>query len=252
METIIKFDPTVEQLNEIVSIAREVVVTDLEDKEQLEKSKGLRLNFVKARTTIEKCGKKLRAEALKFQKDVIAREKELLSIITPEEDRLKQYELDAEFLYIQKERTAQLPERKERVAKAGIEMTDEYIMSLNMVDFECKFNELVSEKNEKDRLENERIKQEQEAETKRIADIALRMEQQKIRDAEIKAQAEKDALDKIEREKAQQALKEKQDAEKLAKDTEYNNFKAQYDFDKEENTGSEIILWKKVATYKLN
>lgn len=251
-ETIIKFDPTIEALHAIVEKTKNITATDLEDKSQLEVVKRNRLDIGKARIAIEKKGKELRADALKFQKDVIAKEKELLDIINPEEDRLKQIEKDAEALALKKERLAQLPERKERVEKAGITMTEEYILSLNMIDFEYNFNQLVAERNEKERLDIERVKQEQEAEKNRLENEKKQAEIQKIRDEELKAKTEKETLERIEADKARQALKEKQEQERLEKDKVYNDFKSQYDFDKEENTGSEIILWKKVATYKLN
>ena len=297
-ETIIQFDPTVEALHAIVKKTKNITATDLEDKSQLEVVKRNRLDIGKARITIEKRGKELRADALKFQKNVIAKEKELLDIINPEEDRLKQIEKDAEVLALKKERLEQLPKRKEILATNGVSMEDDVILTYDNNMFQHNMNILIAEKNrleterieaEKAQLEQDKIKAEQvekerlqkieeekiEADRKEVERLAkIKQEetdrldrikkeeddrlakieaekQQAIREQQIKEQAEKDALAKIEREKIQKEIMEQLAKEELEKNNKYNEFKAQYQFDKEENTGTEIILWKKVATYPL-
>lgn len=241
METIIKFDPTIEALHAIVAQTKDIKATDLEDKAQLEIVKRNRIDIGKARIAIEKKGKELRADALKFQKDVIAKEKELLEIINPEEDRLKQIEKDAEALALKKERLAKLPERNARLKALGIEISEEDMLSLDDLKFEQEINFVLSEKN---RVESERI----ERERQQLEDDKKQLE----RDEQIRIKAEQDLKDKQKKEKKEEEDRIKKEQEQLEKNKKYNDFKSKYEFDKEENTGDEIILWKKVATYKLN
>ena len=62
---------------------------EIKDDTDYELVKRSALDLVGVRTTIEKAGKVARDDANKFSKAVIAEEKRLLAIITPEEDRLK-------------------------------------------------------------------------------------------------------------------------------------------------------------------
>ena len=91
-----KFDPTVAELTAMVAKTKKLKATDLEDKAQLAIVKENRIVLKKARVQIEKRGKELREDALKFQRAVIAKEKELIAIIEPEEDRLEAIEQEAE------------------------------------------------------------------------------------------------------------------------------------------------------------
>ena len=88
------FDPTREKLETLLAESQHLVIgnIDLEDKAQLETVKRARLNLRTARVQIEKTGKSMRDGANAYAKAVIAREKELIAIIEPEEDRLADIE----------------------------------------------------------------------------------------------------------------------------------------------------------------
>ena len=108
-----RFDPTKEVLQQLVLKTQSITATDLKDKAQLEVVKQNRIELKKARVQIEKTGKAMRDDANAYSKAVIAKEKELIGIISPEEDRLKAIESEAEELAIREERMKKLPERKE-------------------------------------------------------------------------------------------------------------------------------------------
>jgi len=239
---IIKFDPTIEVLNAIVEKSRKIDKIDLEDKQQIELVKQTRLSIGKARISIEKIGKELRSGALAFQKAVIVKEKELLDIINPEENRLKQIEKDAEILEIKKDRLIQIPIRKERLIKHEIQISEDVLLELDDIKFESMFYQLIAEKQEKIQADIERQRLEIENEKQRLIQIE--------KDAENKIKADMETKARIE--KGKDALRKQQEQEKLDNDTRYQEFINKHDYDKVETVNGEIILWKKIATLKLN
>src|SRR3990167_213558 len=124
---------------------------------------------------------------------------------------------------------------------------------------------------ERIRLENEKMKKEAEAREKERAKERAKVEaerkkaeeaQRKEREAREKAEAElkakKEAEERAKREKEEADKKAKEEKQRLDKQEKYRAFRAKHgwtektkaDF-KEENTGDEIVLWKKVGTFKL-
>lgn len=210
METVILFDPTVEKLQSIIAETAKITAEDLSDDAQLAVVKGTRLQLRDARVTIEKQGKEMRTEALKYQKDVIAREKELIGIIEPEEIRLKAIEEQATQMRERAARAALLPMRQEMLAKFGEPLlTDESILDMDNEAFMVYLNERQAQKNEADRIDIEaekarltheallaQVKKDAEvAERNRIEEAAkadearrIQVEAQKKYDAELAAQ----------------------------------------------------------------
>lgn len=281
-----KFNPTVAELTALVEVTKKIKAKDLTDKKQLEVVKRARIDLKNARIRIEKAGKELRADAVKFQKAVIAKEDELVGIIGPEEERLKSIEAEAEQLAIMQVRQAQLPERKERLMKVGIAdepVGDEFLLAMDSVQFETYYNEQVATKNEKDRQELQRQQDEENAKRKAendAKDAELRAREAKIaedqrkldeeaRAQEREARAREDERMRLQREederkgrearaKEESDRKEAEDKAKLERAKKYQKFLADNGYTKEndgefkqENTGSEVVLWKKVAVFKI-
>lgn len=160
-----KFDPTVEKLTELVAESAGIVTVDLQDATQLEVVKKARIKLRDARVLIEKTGKSYRDEATKYSREVIEKERSLIALIEPEEDRLKAFEEEAK---AQKElaiRREQLPSRMERLTTLGLTMTEADVLALDSVEFETKVNQLVAAKNEADRKILEDQKKEAQRET---------------------------------------------------------------------------------------
>lgn len=238
-----KFDPTVAELTAMVNATKDLTATDLKDRKQLEVVRENRIAFKNARVRITKIGKDLRAEALAFQKAVIAKENELIGIIEPEETRLEAIEEEAKQLYIREERLKLLPTRKERLlAIDGVNewATDEELLAKNSEEYEAYFNECVAHNNEMIRLADQKKKEEEEAKlAKERADAQAKLdadrkafEEEKAKEeakrkeeeakAEAKRKAEQDKLDeekrKVEAEKlAIQHAKEVEEAKAKAK-----------------------------------
>lgn len=300
-----KFNPTVAELTAMVEKTKGLTATDLTDKKQLEVVHKSRMELRDARVKIEKAGKSLREDANAYQKAVIAKEKELIGIIEPEEDRLQAIEQEAIDNAALAERRAKLPARKERIKEAKLEFfhnrTDEEVNELDANGFEAYMNELAATKvqydsdclkkereeaEEKARIEkaeadkkqteeNARIKAEQDKRQAELDAKELVLQNEKdAREREEKArQAERDRIESEGRIKEQKRLEderrageekaaaEKREAEEKARREQtdkYRSFRAEHgwtengkaDF-KEENTGGEIILWKKMGSFKL-
>lgn len=214
---VINFDPTVEQLNKIVESTSKITAEDLSDDKQLAVVKENRLALRTARTTIEKQGKSMREEAVKYQKDVIAREKELIAIIEPEEIRLKALEDEAAIIKIRAARKELLPMRREQLLPfkdVGVPLLDEMLLDMDNDAFIKLLVDLQSQKNERDRLEIEKQK----------ADLAEAARLEQVRkDAEIAERNRLEAISKADEERrvneaAEKKAQAERDAQKLIDD----------------------------------
>lgn len=265
-----KFNPTVAEITAIVETSKNVSITDFDNLEQVAEVKTAKKTLQSMRTKITDTGKTLRADAVKFQKMVIEKEKELVALITPEEERLDTFIEGIKKHELRKERLAILPVRKERLEGFENVITDEEIIEMDATQFEGYVNKIVADKNEKIRIENERIAKErqdelekkqreidaQNAEIKRKQEI---LEAEERGRQEAKEKAERDRLKQIEDERK---AKEKADADALAEKTRlernerYQTFLARHgaspetmdDF-YEVRTGSTITLYKLVGVF---
>lgn len=213
-----KFDPTVAELTKLVEATKDIKADDLENPAQLSIVRENRISLKNARVRIEKKGKELREEAVKFQKDVIAKEKELIAIIEPEELRLKGIEEEAKRQAIRKERLLGLPERKARIEVIPhvVMPHDDDILNMDEIEFGSFINSLVAYSNEIIKK-----KQEEEAEAKRLALEAEAEEKRKEHEAQmekerIEIQKEKDRI-KAENDAKEKEIKEKEHAIEIEK-----------------------------------
>lgn len=195
-----EFNPTIAELNKMVLVTKNIVATDLKDKQQMEVVRENRITLKKARVEIEKAGKAYREDANAFLKKVLSKEKELIAIIEPEEVRLKAIEEEAGQLMIREERIEKLPTRKDRLSaidRGRIPWaTDEELLEMDSEVFEAFYNKCVAEHNENVRI------QEQEHAAKMRAEYEQKAQQEQAKiDADRKkledekAAIEKDRLD---------------------------------------------------------
>lgn len=173
-------------------------INGIEDKEGFTKVSEARKKLKAERVQIEKDAKELREGAVKFQKTVIARERELIAIIEPTEDSLYNEEKAIED---QKEAIKKEKERKEaervqsRVnALSKFSFAIDYVEARGLTD--AQFNE---------RLTQAEIDYNQEQERKAAEELARKQEEHRL----IEERAE---IDRIRKEQyaAQAALKEEQ------------------------------------------
>lgn len=268
------FDPTVAELTKMVEETKGIMPTDLLDKEQIEVVKKARLGLRNVRVRIEKTGKAMREDALAFQKKVIAKENELIAIIEPEEDRLAGIEEEAKKQAIMKERKELLPLRLECLAKIGddVPQNEDDILAMDDLAFQTYFNGRVADKNEADRkaIEAKKLADEKELkerEDKLHEEERKQEEEKRAREREEKARQEererleREQREKEEREERERIAREKKEAEDKAKRERADNyraFRAEHGWTEEtkddfyEKADSvEVVLFKKVGTFKL-
>lgn len=158
-----------------------LAIVDANDKEGFKAVRDGRLELKNARVAVEKDGKALRENAVKFQKAVIKREDELIAIIAPVERKLQameeKYQQWQEEIRVAKEREekARIQVRVDALAKYnyGIDLYDLTIMT------EDKYNELLTQVRHDWEQEQERIakaKAEEEA-----AQLAEKQRQEELR-----------------------------------------------------------------------
>lgn len=204
MQDLKEFNPTEAALHSLVEKTQKITASDLSDKAQMEEVRVNRIELKKARVAIEKQGEKYREDAVAYSKGVIAKVKELISIIEPEEDRLKQIEAQAKQNAEIAEIKAVVPDRIIRIAEIdpdyNIQEQMVTIESLSHTAFDTFLNNILSNKNER---ESVRLKEESDR-------VEAQKAENERKEREI-AQAEEDRLEAIRIEGEQKRLKERAD-----------------------------------------
>lgn len=239
------FNPTVAQLQSLTEESKAVDTSDIRA------VKEVRIKLKSARVEITKRGKAMRDDANAFAKAVIAKEKELVAIIEPEEDRLKEVEEQAEILAEMKKREKEMPERLEQLSAIGdgVEVSDEEILKMDSFAFGTYVNTRKGALLDKMRLETEereRVVREAEEKAQREKEIADREEKARVQERE-----------RIELEKVKKEAEEKAEQERLEKQKSYQKFLADNGYTEATKDEFRIIkegdvtrLFKLVATYK--
>ncbi len=206
---IVEFDYNKEALEKVKEEFSNIDKTNIEEVSNAVKT------LVKMRGLIQKKGKTYRDDANAFNKSVIAKENEYVGIIEPLELEFKEIiEADKQAKIIEA-RKALLQNKKDQLSllTAISKISDEDILAMDDEQwvnfFSGKFEE------NKSHLEKEKG-----AEARRIEDEKIRKENESLREekriAEMKALEAKEALDKIEKEKADKIKAEADEAERLA------------------------------------
>jgi colicin import membrane protein len=151
-----------------------------------------------------------RGEFNKISKSIIQVQNTILDEFTPEEDRLIALGKAEKERLLKEARLEALPAKRERIAEAGIEFTDEEILALPDAEFELEFNLKLHDKVIADRLAAEA----------KLAEERAAFEAEKAEQA--RKQAEADRIEQArqeERERAEKALQlAKETAEREARE----------------------------------
>lgn len=199
-----QFNPTVAELTKLAAESKQLTITDYADPVQVKAVHDQRIVLRDARVGITKKAKEFREDALAFQKKVIEKEKELIAIITPEEDRLDQMEQEAKAHAVKLERERKWPERLERLKQLeykGGSSDDHVLKMLNDVEFETYIN------NVKAKIEAEALSRQRTEQLAREADLKRREDELEAK--ERKANMEQLAKENEEKEKANAEMREK-------------------------------------------
>jgi len=141
---IIEFNEDIAGLQKLVIKMKEITAENVEDL-----TDGLKV-LQKSRTYLTKKGKNLREESNEYSKMVIAKEKELLEIIRPEEERLQGIKLGIE----RNTRKAWLEDRKQKLISLddGIEIDDDSLLDMDEKTFDLYGLKRQEDKEQKDWL----------------------------------------------------------------------------------------------------
>lgn len=205
----------------------------------------------KTRTSITKIGKTARDDATAWNRMVLEQEKELVALITPEEDRLNRVLDEAERLAEMEKRKAVLPIRKEMLATIGLNIDDEELLMMDEDQFATRLSQ------EKERIAEFAAQEAAKAEAERTraereAQIAAEAEERG------KRMAEEEAARKAEQEAAAKAKAEKEAEETRKKQEENAHFQAflvEIGFDKDideirNQPDGSVKIYRCIANYK--
>ena len=261
-------NPNIADLTAMVEESKKIISINFENKEEVEMVKGHRIKLRDARIVIQKKGKEMREDAIAFQKTVIAKEKELIAIVEPEEDRLAALEDEAKKQAEIQSRVPKLPERKNLLKEKDLltdDITDEYLLSLDDGQFNFEYNRRLQAKNEaKEREIADRERKVREAEEKAA-------EEARIKEREENARVqERERIEREQRQRDLEAAEKKRQAEaaekqriedekkRLAADKIYQDFLAENGYNEGTKsqfyitkTGDEVKLYKLAGVLKL-
>jgi hypothetical protein len=254
-----EFNPSIAEITLVVSKYKDLTIQGVNDTVGYSMIDTARKELKRIRIEITKRGKSMREEAILFQKAVIAKENQLIALVEPTERELefKQKAIDDE-----KERIKRSVLRPERIAKLStinLKVSEDWLDSLNDIEFQTFFNEknteYLAEKERKINEEQAKIDAEKlsllEAQK---AEEREKQRQKELEQAKIEA-AEKSRIDtenRLKREQEQKELAEKEEREKLEKEQRYTDFLAANNYIADgsfmiDKQGSKITLYKKIA-----
>lgn len=210
-----------ENLITLASKYKGLKIADINDREGLKRVTEARKILKAERVQIEKDAKELREGALRFQRAVIAKEKELIGLISPTEEELlqeeKRIENLKEQLRIEEERreNERIQNRISRLAKFNyaIDLYDVTVMP------EDKFNELLTnvEIQFKEELARKAAEREREEAAKREEEERLKREREEL----AKQRAEQEAREReLQRQEQERQAKIKAEQERFRKEEE--------------------------------
>ncbi len=188
------FVPAKAELSVLAGKAKGV---DVKNAEQVH---DVRIELRDARISITKRGKELREGALKFQKEVIKREGELVAIIEPEEERLKAIDEENKLREEMEKRRHELPSRLDALVAIGDEVTTDEDELLAMDDNEFNAYRLR-------RIEGKLLSDKAVEEEKRRIDLEEREARARHEEAERKAKIEAEDKERQEKFRAEEVVR---------------------------------------------
>lgn len=229
-----------------VKFAKDIVVTDISQVEEMRKARETRLELKNIRVQVEKTRKQLKEQAVRENKAIDGISNVIKALIVPAEEYLENQEKFAERL--ETERKAKVEAERISQLSKFVEGAENYSLHPDLMSQET-FSKLL----ENSKLASEaRKKAEEEAEKERLAKIeADRVEQERIRQENIKLKAEADKREKelaIEREKI--AKENKARETKLAKERAEQQKKLEAEQKKQTALQNELRLQREAEAKK--
>ena len=255
-----KFNPTKVELNSKVVKYKSLTITGVDDKVGYALVDTARKDLKQIRVDITKKGKELRDDANKFAKAVIAKEKELVSIIEPLEKELKAKQDEVDLIIAKEDRKVLLPDRQEKLKSIEIELSDDEILEMDSDVFakffnEKKFQYLEDKEIERVEAENKKKREQELEDARKEGEARARIEAE--HEAErVKAEA-KEKEEQAERDRLAKIKQEEEESKKLAKSKEYIKFLQEIGYTEEtknefviKETETAYVFYKKISEFK--
>lgn len=190
-----EFTPAKEQLESIVANIKKI------DRKDITAVHDARITLRDLRINVTKKGKELREGAITFQKEVLAKERELVAIISPEEEELEKVEDEAKLRKQMETRRTELPTRVEALKAIGddVPVSDDELLAMDDDEFNAYRVRRIDAKLIKDKEAFEQQKRDEEAKAKARAE-----------------QEEKERRERLSKEEAEAAAKRKIEEDKIA------------------------------------
>lgn len=136
-----KFSPTKTEIIKLAEKYKDLFIKNIDDIRGYAEVDVARKELKKVRVEIQKTGKLLRSDALAFQKAIIAKENELITIIEPIEIKLQEEQNRIELEKEKIRRQKFLPERKIKLKEINIIVEDDFLLLMNDIRFDEFFNQ---------------------------------------------------------------------------------------------------------------
>jgi len=156
MKNVTNYSPTVAELQSIAEKAKKVTIKGIDDEKGIEKAKETRKELVKLRNKIIKQQRAFTSDLREQVKKVNEKGKELVSIIEPEELRIKELEAKVKEEQMLEERKILLPTRKKMLESIKVKMNDNEILLMDETQFSERYTELQNEYEEEQAREKAR------------------------------------------------------------------------------------------------
>jgi len=219
-----EFNPTKAELKSAIMECEGLKIKGIDDEKGYEAVKSAKKRLAEYRITISKFGKEQRTEAIKWQKEVLRQEHELLAIIEPVESRLKEEMENVDKAKAMEERKVLLPSRINMLNEIGIKLLDTEILSMDEKEFSAYYTEQKMNYDEKIRIEKERIEREKQIEKEKEEAVKKAKEQAIIDERNRVALKKKREKERLEQEaKEKEAEKKKIESNKKFKEWKENN-----------------------------
>lgn len=204
-----KFNPAKEEIQSAVMEVEGLTISGIDDVAGYEAVKAGKKKLADYRIEITKFGKAQREEALKWQREVLRQEKELLLMIEPTETKLKNTLEAIDKEKEKQERIILLPSRKLMLDEIHVEMTDDEILNLD----EEQFSALYTSKKMAYLESQEALRKEEEARKAREAELEQAKAEAAKKATEEAERKAKEDLERVEKEKQAEIEKIKRDQE---------------------------------------
>lgn len=218
------FDQNKSDLQDIVFQFKDLNINGIEDKEGYDQVNNAIKCIKKIISKIKKTGKEGRDEAIKYQKGVIAMEKDLISVVEPVMLDLKKKKEEIDLKVEIENRRFSLGERRNKLSLLDIKISDDDILLMDDMQFDQFYNSECAKL-----LEKKKIEERDELRKKEIEDA--------------KKKAEQDAILEIERKKKLEEFERKKKQDEMLRNKKVSEFLSTLGYN-ESNKSDYNICWE--------